>query len=199
MAWSRQEFHPLRVAAVDRLCDDAVAVTFDVPDELAERYAFRPGQSLTCAAVDGARSAGRTRSARRRAPRRGSACARCPAGCCSPGWSTSVRAGDVVEVRRRAGVHARPRRGGRHVLVAAGSGITPVLSIAASLLRDPAASVTLLYGNRRADTVMFAEELADLKDRYPARLRARPRAVPRAARSRAVQRPARRRPAAHAA
>jgi ring-1,2-phenylacetyl-CoA epoxidase subunit PaaE len=42
-----REFHPLRVAAVERLCDDAVAVTFEVPGELADRYAFRPGQALT--------------------------------------------------------------------------------------------------------------------------------------------------------
>ena len=42
-----RDFHPLRVAAVERLCDDAVAVTFEVPDELAGTYAFRPGQSLT--------------------------------------------------------------------------------------------------------------------------------------------------------
>ena len=59
---------------------------------------------------------------------------------------------------------------GRHVLIAAGSGITPVLSIAASLLQHPDAQVSVLYGNRRADTVMFAEELADLKDTHPSRL-----------------------------
>jgi ring-1,2-phenylacetyl-CoA epoxidase subunit PaaE len=59
---------------------------------------------------------------------------------------------------------------GRHVLIAAGSGITPVLSIAATVLRHPDSEVALLYGNRRSDTVMFADELADLKDRYPARL-----------------------------
>jgi ring-1,2-phenylacetyl-CoA epoxidase subunit PaaE len=56
------------------------------------------------------------------------------------------------------------------VLIAAGSGITPVLSIAASVLRQPGAAVTLLYGNRRAGSVMFADELADLKDTYPDRL-----------------------------
>ena len=60
---------------------------------------------------------------------------------------------------------------GQHVLIAAGSGITPVLSIAASVLAAHRESqVTLLYGNRRNDSVMFADELADLKDRYPARL-----------------------------
>ena len=56
------------------------------------------------------------------------------------------------------------------MLIAAGSGVTPVLSIAASLLRRPGTSVALLYGNRRADTVMFAEELADLKDEHPSRM-----------------------------
>jgi ring-1,2-phenylacetyl-CoA epoxidase subunit PaaE len=56
------------------------------------------------------------------------------------------------------------------VLIAAGSGITPVLSIAASALRNPAAEATVLYGNRRADSVMFADEIADLKDSHPARL-----------------------------
>jgi ring-1,2-phenylacetyl-CoA epoxidase subunit PaaE len=59
---------------------------------------------------------------------------------------------------------------GHQVLVAAGSGVTPMLSIAASVLAaDEDARVTLLYGNRRTGTVMFADELADLKDRYPAR------------------------------
>ena len=47
-----REFHPLRVAAVERLCDDAVAVTFDVPADLAGTYAFRPGQSLTVRRAD---------------------------------------------------------------------------------------------------------------------------------------------------
>ena len=57
------------------------------------------------------------------------------------------------------------------MLLAAGSGITPVLSIAATVLAaHPDTHVTLLYGNRRTDTVMFTEELADLKDRFHARL-----------------------------
>ena len=60
---------------------------------------------------------------------------------------------------------------GRHVLIAAGSGITPMMSIAASVLAaDDKSTVTLLYGNRRSDTVMFADEVADLKDAYPARM-----------------------------
>jgi ring-1,2-phenylacetyl-CoA epoxidase subunit PaaE len=55
-------------------------------------------------------------------------------------------------------------------MIAAGSGITPVLSICATALRNPASQVTLLYGNRHTNSVMFADELADLKDAYPTRL-----------------------------
>ncbi len=50
----RAQFHRLRVARVDRLTDDAAAVTFDVPEELVEEYCFRPGQSLTLRRTDGA-------------------------------------------------------------------------------------------------------------------------------------------------
>jgi len=82
-----------------------------------------------------------------------------------------LRPGDEVEVAPPSGTFTPDlEAGGRHVLIAAGSGITPVLSIAASLLQRPGAQVSLLYGNRRADTVMFAEELADLKDAHPSRL-----------------------------
>jgi ring-1,2-phenylacetyl-CoA epoxidase subunit PaaE len=82
-----------------------------------------------------------------------------------------VEPGDEVEVAPPSGTFTPDLEvGGRHVLIAAGSGITPVLSIAASLLRRADAHVALLYGNRRADTVMFAEELADLKDEHPSRM-----------------------------
>jgi ring-1,2-phenylacetyl-CoA epoxidase subunit PaaE len=57
-----------------------------------------------------------------------------------------------------------------HVFVVAGSGITPALSLAATVLRDGESTVTVFYGNRRTNTVMFADELADLKDRYGTRL-----------------------------
>ncbi|BCJ48921.1 phenylacetic acid degradation protein [Actinoplanes sp. NBRC 14428] len=94
-----------------------------------------------------------------------------PGGVVSSWLVREVRAGDEVEVAPPAGAFTPDlEAGGRHVLVAAGSGITPVLSIAASLLSRPDAQVSILYGNRRADTVMFAEELADLKDAHPSRL-----------------------------
>lgn len=164
------EFHQLRVAAVDRLCADAVAVTFVVPPELAGRYAFRPGQSLTVRRAGGADER-RTYSIcapAGAAPRIG--VREVPGGTVSRWIVHELRTGDLVEVAPPSGSFTPDlAAGGRHVLIAAGSGITPVLSIAASLLREPGAEVVLLYGNRRADTVMFAEELADLKDTYPER------------------------------
>jgi ring-1,2-phenylacetyl-CoA epoxidase subunit PaaE len=167
-----REFHPLRVAAVERLCADAVAVTFDVPADLTDRYAFRPGQSLTIRRAGHGTDERRTYSICAPAggrPRIG--VREVPGGLVSSWLVHSVRAGDEVEVAPPSGTFTPDLdAGGRHVLIAAGSGITPVLSIAASLLRHPEAHVSVLYGNRRADTVMFAEELADLKDTYPARL-----------------------------
>ncbi|GAA3351968.1 phenylacetate-CoA oxygenase/reductase subunit PaaK [Amorphoplanes nipponensis] len=167
-----REFHPLRVAAVERLCEDAVAVTFDVPAELADRYAFKPGQSLTVRHSEGGTDERRTYSICAPAGARPRIGVReVPGGLVSSWLVHSVRAGDEVEVAPPTGSFTPDlEAGGRHVLIAAGSGITPVLSIAASLLRHPDATVSILYGNRRADTVMFAEDLADLKDAHPARL-----------------------------
>jgi ring-1,2-phenylacetyl-CoA epoxidase subunit PaaE len=82
-----------------------------------------------------------------------------------------VRPGDVIEVQPPSGSFTPDLdRPGHHVLIAAGSGITPMLSIAASVLADPRSHVTLLYGNRRSDSVMFADEVADLKDAHPDRM-----------------------------
>nr|WP_246210994.1 1,2-phenylacetyl-CoA epoxidase subunit PaaE [Phytoactinopolyspora alkaliphila] len=167
----RGQFHPLTVAAVDRLCDDATAITFDVPPELAEAYAFRAGQSLTVRRVVDGRDERRSYSIcapEGSAPRVGVRMV--PDGTFSTWLVHEVRPGDRIEVGTPTGTFTPDAQApGRHVLIAAGSGITPVLSIAATVLSHPDSAVTLLYGNRRADTVMFVDELADLKDRYPDR------------------------------
>jgi ring-1,2-phenylacetyl-CoA epoxidase subunit PaaE len=168
----RSRFHELTVARVDQLCDDAVAVTFDVPAELAEVFRFLPGQSLTLRRVVDGRDERRSYSicaAAGEPPRIG--VREVPGGAVS-GWLVrEVRPGDRIEVQPPAGSFTPDlAAGGRHVLIAAGSGITPVLSIIASTLRQPGTEATLLYGNRRAESVMFADEVADLKDAHPARL-----------------------------
>jgi ring-1,2-phenylacetyl-CoA epoxidase subunit PaaE len=168
----RRQFRELTVASIDRLCDDAVAVTFDVPAELAEDYAFRPGQSLTLRKVIDGREERRSYSicAPAGSPLR-IGVREVPGGAIS-GWLVRrVRPGDRIEVQPPSGSFTPdPQTPGRHVLIAAGSGITPVLSITASVLRHPGAEATVLYGNRRAESVMFADEIADLKDTYPVRL-----------------------------
>ena len=168
----RPRFHPLRVAEVERLCDDAVALTFEVPAGLAAEYAFVPGQNVTVRRVmpDGADE---RRSYSICSPEGGPlriGVREVPGGLFSTWLVREVRPGDTVEVLPPAGAFTlSPEDAGRHVLIAAGSGITPVLSITASVLAREGTSVLLLYGNRRTDTVMFTEELADLKDRCPAR------------------------------
>ena len=163
------DFHALRVAAVDRLTDDAVAVTFDVPGNLREDYAFLPGQHLTlrrwfegeevrrtysvCAPVGGPLQVGVKRT-----------------GLMSSWICESLQAGDELEVLTPLGSFGprEPLRGRRFGLLAAGSGITPLLSVAATALVG-GASVLLLYGNRTSRDVMLVDEVADLKDVYPER------------------------------
>ncbi|MDQ2836776.1 MAG: phenylacetate-CoA oxygenase/reductase subunit PaaK [Actinomycetota bacterium] len=167
---ARTDFHPLTVAAVDSLTEDSAAVTFTVPRELGSAFAFEPGQSLTIKYGQERRSYSICVAAGR-APRIG---VREVAGGAVSGWLVHrVKPGDVVEVQPPAGSFTPDlTAAGNHVLIAAGSGITPMLSIAGSLLAAHAEStVTLLYGNRRSDSVMFADEVSDLKDAYPARMR----------------------------
>ena len=164
-------FHRLPVGEVTRLTDDAVAVTFDVPDELADDYRFAPGQHVNVALPDGdgtrrsysicaAPSEGRLRIAVKRIP----------GGEFSAYALEGLKPGDALDVMTPAGrftPELDPVNAKHYVAIAAGSGITPVYSIIAAALETEAASrVTLLYGNRTSRSVMFLEELADLKDRY---------------------------------
>ncbi|SOD81267.1 ring-1,2-phenylacetyl-CoA epoxidase subunit PaaE [Streptomyces sp. 1222.2] len=168
----RPAFHALRVASVEPLCEDAVAVGFAIPAELAEEFAFAPGQSLTLRREIDGRDERRSYSICSPAgttPRIGVRVV--PGGLFSSWLVDDVRPGDTVDVMGPTGFFT-PDLGtpGHHVLIAAGSGITPMVSIAESVLAaDPSSAVTLFYGNRRSGTVMFADELADLKDLYPAR------------------------------
>ena len=167
---TRGSFHTLTVAAVERLCDDAVAVTFDVPDDLRAAYAFEAGQSLTLRRIIAGEDHRRDYSicaAVGERPRVGVRLI--PGGRFSQWLVHEVRPGDEVEVQTPRGSFRASPDGGRHLCIAAGSGITPMMSIVSTVLSHPESRVTLLYGNRTTGSVMFAEELADLKNRYAAR------------------------------
>lgn len=162
----RTGFHALRVKSVEHLTEDAAAVTFDVPDHLGELFDFAAGQSLTLRRIIDGVEHRRTYSICAPAgtdPRIG--VREIPDGLFSRWLVRDVRPGETIEVQPPSGsFQADASLGGRHLCIAAGSGITPMLSIASTVLANPEASVTLLYGNRTTNTVMFAEELADLKD-----------------------------------
>jgi ring-1,2-phenylacetyl-CoA epoxidase subunit PaaE len=162
-------FHTLTVAEVEELTDDAVAVTFDVPADLVDDYAFVPGQSLTIRRVLDGRDERRQYSICAPAGGRPRVGVReVPGGLFSRWLVREVRPGDQLEVQTPSGRFCPDPAilgGGRHLCIAAGSGITPMLSVAGSVL-DHGGDVSLLYGNRTTGSVMFAEELADLKNEH---------------------------------
>lgn len=171
-AMRNRPFRTVRVAEVEQLCDDAAAITFAVPAEYAAEFSFAPGQSVTVRrAVDGVEQR-RTYSICAPAGSRPRIGVRELPGGAISGWLVhEVAPGDEIDLQPPSGSFAAdPATPAHHVLIAAGSGITPILSIAASVLAHPQARVTLLYGNRRSSSVMFVDELADLKDAYGARL-----------------------------
>ena len=161
-------FHTLTVAAVERLTDDAVAVTFDVPAELADAFAFEAGQSLTLRrTLDGQEHRRSYSICAPTGSRPRIGVREIPDGLFSRWLVNEVTPGTEIEVQTPTGsFRADPAAGGRHLCIAAGSGITPMLSIASTVLTNPDADVTLLYGNRTSGSVMFTEELSDLKNRY---------------------------------
>jgi ring-1,2-phenylacetyl-CoA epoxidase subunit PaaE len=164
------KFHRLPVARVERDTRDAVAITFAVPDALREQFRFEQGQHLTLRATIAGQDVRRSYSicsgVQEGALR--IAVKRCPGGTFSRWANESVKAGDAIEVMPPLGhfsvpLDAASRR--HYVAFAAGSGITPVLSIVkTTLATEPQSQFTLFYANRASGTVMFREELAALKD-----------------------------------
>jgi len=172
------KFHDLPVSNITPEAAGAVAITFQVPEDLRSGFNFKAGQFLTLrASIDGndVRRSYSISSSQNSYVQNGTleVGIRPVQGGVFSNWAaTQLKVGDVLRVMPADGrfiVH-RPRAIHR-VGFAAGSGITPILSILASTLEEQAESkFTLVYGNRRMDSVMFNEALQDLKDRYPNRL-----------------------------
>jgi ring-1,2-phenylacetyl-CoA epoxidase subunit PaaE len=175
-------FHKLTVHEVRPLTAEACSVQFAVPEELRADYAFHPGQHLTLRRVNGANDERRTYSicstptelTERGVLRIG--VKQISGGLFSSWLNGELTAGDTVEVMTPAGRFGAgtgtgsATTGHRLGCLAAGSGITPMMSIIASTLSDvPDSEICLVYGNRTSNDVMFLEELADLKNRYPSR------------------------------
>lgn len=168
-------FHPLAVNEVTPLTEDSVCIGFSVPDELAAEYEFLPGQFVTVrtslAGDDVRRSYSICAPANSRRLRIGVKVL--PEGHFSGFAVGKLRVGDVLEVMTPTGkfhTPLDPAQAKHYAAIAAGSGITPIYSIAASALATEARSrFTLVFANRTSRTIMFLEELEDLKDTYPDR------------------------------
>ncbi|AVZ74142.1 phenylacetic acid degradation protein [Streptomyces lunaelactis] len=169
-------FHPLRISEVEQLTDDSVAVTFQVPPELRETFRHTPGQHLALRRLVQGEEIRRTYSI----------CAPAAAADGDPVLRVGIRlvdggefstyalkeltVGDTVEVMPPMGRFLLAPRPGYFAAVVGGSGITPVLSMAATLLaREPEARFCLMRSDRTAASTMFLDEVADLKDRFPDR------------------------------
>jgi ring-1,2-phenylacetyl-CoA epoxidase subunit PaaE len=178
MNTSPRGFVELPVARVSPEAAGSVAVTLAVPEAQRSAFAFEPGQFLTLRATIGGQDVRRSysiSSARSAFTNKGEltlGIRPVEGGVFSHWAATQLKAGDTLQAMPPDGrftVH-RPRALHR-VGFAAGSGITPILSIMTSTLEEsPTAKFTLVYGNRRMASVMFNEALQDLKDRYRDRL-----------------------------
>jgi ring-1,2-phenylacetyl-CoA epoxidase subunit PaaE len=171
-------FHDLTVAAVRAEAGEAVVIRFAVPDALRDVFAFEPGQFITLRAdVNGAdvRRSYSICSTPQRLAQSGFVevgVRVVPNGVFSNWLATHVKAGSSLQVMPPDGrfVSKHPKALHR-VGFAAGSGITPILSIMLHSLQTQAHSkFTLVYGNKNMASVMFNETLQDLKDRYPDRV-----------------------------
>ena len=169
-------FHPLRVCDVRRETADTVSVAFEVPAELTEAYTFAPGQHLTIRlprpdgdevrrsySISSGLDDGELRVAVKHIA----------GGVFGAYAATALKPGDVLDVMTPVGRFTTaldPQHEKCYLGVAAGSGITPVISLVRSVLaREPRSRFTLVYGNRGPSSVIFKEALEDLKDRYLAR------------------------------
>lgn len=169
-------FHTLTVADVRRETPDAVSVAFAVPAHLAGDYAYEPGQYLTLRAhIDGEEV--RRSYSICTTPENGElriAVKRVENGLFSCWINDSLKPGDTLDVMTptgRFGLAQRPGDGRVHVAFAAGSGITPVISIMRGVLaREPSSRFFLFYGNRSTAGMLFLEEIEELKDRFLGRL-----------------------------
>lgn len=171
---SAPQFHPLAVKRVAPEAAGAVAITLDVPAALRDTFAFEPGQYLTLRATIEGVDLRRTYSISSRRSlytRLGEleVGIRPVEGGVFSNWAAhQIRAGDSLQVMPPVGnFTVKKARALHRVGFAAGSGITPILSIVATTLEEqPESRFTLVYGNRRMASVMFNEALQDLKDRF---------------------------------
>ncbi|MFQ3457294.1 FAD-binding oxidoreductase, partial [Bradyrhizobium sp. UFLA01-814] len=173
---STPRFHRLSVSDLRREASDAISMTFAIPDDLQGDYRFTPGQYLTLRTTMDGEEVRRSYSICS-GPDDGElriAVKKVDGGAFSNWAADELKAGDELDVMTptgRFGVAHAPGEARTYVGFAAGSGITPILSIIKGVLaREPDSRFFLFYGNRSTEGVMFREALEELKDRFMQRL-----------------------------
>jgi ring-1,2-phenylacetyl-CoA epoxidase subunit PaaE len=173
---STPRFHRLAVNDLRRETADAVSLTFAIPQGLAGDYSFLPGQYLTLRTTMDGEEVRRSYSICS-GPDDGElriAVKKVDGGAFSSWAADELKHGDELDVMTptgRFGVAHAPDEARLYVGFAAGSGITPILSIVKGVLaREPQSRFFLFYGNRSAESMLFREELEELKDRFLQRL-----------------------------
>ncbi|MDJ0994791.1 MAG: 2Fe-2S iron-sulfur cluster-binding protein [Dinoroseobacter sp.] len=157
-------FHDLTIAEVRPEGRDAVALRFDLPDDLAAEFAFRPGQFLTLRTEINGAEVRRSYSLASPPGEELTVGIRHVDGGAFSRFAQGLKSGDHLQVMPPEGRFVW--NGERDILlIAAGSGITPMVSIASTALAA-GAEVTLVFGNRQMDTIMFRSALESLKDLY---------------------------------
>jgi ring-1,2-phenylacetyl-CoA epoxidase subunit PaaE len=170
------KFYPLTVAKVKHETRDAIAVTFDLPPQLQDVFRYRQGQHLTLRAMIDGEDVRRSYSicAAVQDAQLRVAIKRVAGGVFSTWANECIRPGvtlDVMPPEGRFNLPLDPDSRRHYLAFAAGSGITPILSIVkTTLLAEPHSRFTILYGNRASSSVIFRDELAELKDVYMERL-----------------------------
>ncbi len=169
-------FYPLQVADIRKETADCVSVAVAVPVDLKAIFAFLPGQYLTFRLFAGDEEIRRSYSICS-SPREGEwrvAVKRIANGRFSDYVHDQLKPGDILEVMPPMGnfIHRpEPGKAGFYAAFAAGSGITPVISIVKSVLEEePLSRIVLFYGNKNTENIILREEIEGLKNKYLNRL-----------------------------
>ena len=169
--------YPLPVSNIKRLTEDAVVVSFDIPDELKEEFKFKAGQYITFIIDINGEQVRRAYSlcSSPDEDKMSVGVKRIPNGKMSTYLNRELKEGEIVQVitpKGRFFIETNEDHSKHYVGLCAGSGLTPILSMLKKVLKDEGDSkFSLLYGNKTLETTMFVKELNDLKNEYPERLR----------------------------
>lgn len=170
-------FHPLTILDIRRETNDCVSIAFDIPDALKEIFRFREGQNITLRTVLNGEELRRSYSVCS-SPLEGELRVAVKAvadGRFSCYANSQLKKGDILEVLPPTGkfyTRLDPSHRKKYVAIAAGSGITPIISIIKTVLAtEPLSEFTLVFGNRNRSSIIFREALEALKNKYMERFR----------------------------